>query len=200
MPTSTGHLVLVRHGETEWSRTGQHTGSTDLPLLPDGEAAARALTTLLAEHHPVHVRCSPLRRARDTADLAGLAVDAVDDDLREWDYGGYEGLTTPQVRELVGHDWTVFADGVVPGDTPGETINQVAERSRRVLDRVRPHLAQGAVLLVGHGQSLRILTAVYLGQDPRFGAHLTFDPGAIGVLGTHHEDPVITRWNQVPPG
>ncbi len=193
---SAGRLLLVRHGETEWSRTGQHTGRTDLPLLPDGEAAARDLGPLLATYDLAHVRCSPMQRAQRTAALAGVTVDVVDEDLMEWDYGGYEGLTTAQVRDIVGHDWTVFADGVVPGPTPGETIEQVAARSSLVLQRVTPFLQAGDVALFGHGQSLRILTAVYLRQEPRFGVNLTFDPGALGVLGRHHGDPVIEAWNR----
>ncbi|TQL51266.1 putative phosphoglycerate mutase [Ornithinicoccus hortensis] len=190
-----GRLVLVRHGETEWSRTGQHTGLTDLPLLPEGEADASALVGLLEGFDIRHVRCSPLQRARRTAELAGLRVDEVDPDLLEWDYGGYEGLTTRDLRERLGYPWTVFEHGVVPGDTSGETIEEVAARASRVLDRVLPRLFEGDVALVGHGQALRILTAVYLRQAPRFGANLTFQAGAVGVLAHHHEDPVIDGWN-----
>lgn len=186
-------LILVRHGATEWSESGQHTGLTDLPLLPDGEAGARALAPLLARFDLVHVRSSPLQRARRTAELAGVEVDRVDDDLLEWDYGAYEGVSTAQVREETGTQWSVWRDGVRPGRTPGETVEEVAARASRVLADVEQH--DGDVALFGHGQALRILTAVFLRTEPRFGAHLTFETGAIGVLGHHREDPVIVGWN-----
>lgn len=190
-------LVLVRHGETAWSRTGQHTGWTDLPLLPEGEVAARDLRGVLEGMSFVHVRCSPLGRARRTAELAGLRVDAVDEDLREWDYGGYEGLTTAQVREQVGYPWTVFEHGVVPGaTTPGETVEEVSARASLVLERVWPHLFTGDVALVGHGHALRILASVYLRQAARFAQHLTFEVGSVAVLGHHHEQPVVVAWNR----
>ena len=132
----TGRLVLVRHGETEWSRSGRHTGSTDIPLTPDGERDARALGSRLAAFDLALVLASPLTRARRTAELAGLSP-SVDPDLVEWDYGGYEGRTTAEIRESVADPtWTVFDDGVVPGDTPGETVEEVAARASRVLARV----------------------------------------------------------------
>lgn len=191
-----GRLVLVRHGETSWSRTGQHTGLTDLPLLPEGEVAARALAEVLSDWTFTHVRCSPLVRARRTAELARLRVDAVDEDLVEWDYGGYEGRSTLEVRDELGYDWTVFEHGTVPGATGGETVEEVSARASRVLDRIWPVLFEGDVCLVGHGHALRVLTAVYLRQAPRFGAHLTFEVGSVGVLGHHHETPVIEGWNR----
>ena len=130
----TGRLVLVRHGETEWSRDGRHTGRTDVPLTADGERDARLLAPRLAGFDLALVLCSPLARARRTAELAGLDP-APDDDLVEWDYGGYEGRTTSEIRECLGDPgWTVFDDGVVPGDTPGETVEEVAARASRVLD------------------------------------------------------------------
>lgn len=191
-----GRLVLVRHGETAWSRTGQHTGLTDLPLLPEGETAARELRRVLGAMSFVHVRCSPLQRARRTAELAGLAVDELDPDLVEWDYGCYEGRSTVEVRSELGYHWTVFDHGTLPGDTPGETVEEVSARASRVLDRVWPLLFEGDVCLVGHGHALRILAAVYLRQAPRFGAHLTFEVGSVAVLGHHHESPVIEGWNR----
>ena len=191
-----GRLVLVRHGETEWSRTGQHTGLTDLPLLPEGEAAAGDIVRALDGMRFVHMRCSPLERARRTAELAGLQVDELDPDLVEWDYGGYEGRSTADIRRELGYHWTVFEHGVVPGDTPGETVEEVAARGSRVLQRVWPMLFEGNVCLVGHGHALRILAAVYLRQAPRFGQHLTFAVGSVGVLGHHHEDPVVEAWNR----
>ncbi|WP_153396048.1 histidine phosphatase family protein [Ornithinicoccus halotolerans] len=196
-----GRLLLLRHGDTEWSRSGQHTGVTDLPLLPEGEQVARSLAPLLGRYQVVHVRTSPLQRARRTAELAGLQSDAVDEDLREWDYGAFEGRTTKEVREERGRPWSVFTDPIEPGETPGETVEEVAARASRVLAAVTPHRHEGDVVLCGHGHALRILTAVYLEQAPRFAAHLTFHAGAIGVLGHHREDPVIEAWNLSPdPG
>lgn len=191
-----GRLILVRHGETEWSRSGQHTGLTDLPLLAEGQEQARALREVLSGMTFAHVRSSPLQRAHRTAELAGLTVDVVDEDLVEWDYGGYEGRSTAEIRADLGYPWTVFEHGTVPGETPGETIEEVAARASRVLEAVRPILVEGDVYLVGHGQALRILAAVYLRQAPRFGDHLTFEVGSIAVLGHHHESPVIEAWNR----
>jgi probable phosphoglycerate mutase len=151
---------------------------------------------VLSTHSFAHVRCSPLERARRTAELAGLRVDAVDDDLVEWDYGGYEGRSTAEVRAELGYHWTVFEHGTVPGTTPGETVEEVSARASRVLDRIWPTLFEGDVCLIGHGHALRVLTAVYLRQAPRFGAHLTFEVGSVGVLGHHHESPVIQGWNR----
>ncbi len=188
--------MLVRHGETQWSRSGQHTGLTDLPLLPTGEDDARAVRPVLDEFTIVHVRCSPLHRARHTAELAGLHVDAIDEDLREWDYGAYEGVTTAQIREELGYPWTVFEHGVAPGKTPGETVEEVAARASRVLREVWAHLYDGDVALVGHGHALRILTGVYLRSEPRFGRNLEFATGSVCVLGHHHEDPVIQAWSR----
>ena len=189
----TRRLILVRHGATEWSESGQHTGLTDLPLLPTGEESARALAPLLARFSITHVRSSPLQRARRTAELAGVQIDQLDPDLVEWDYGAYEGISTAQVRAETGTDWSVWRDGVTPGQTRGETVEEVAARASRVLAQVEAY--DGDVALFGHGQSLRILTAVFLRTEPRFGAHLTFETGAVGILGHHREDPVIEGWN-----
>src|SRR4051795_11252944 len=134
----TGSLVLLRHGETEWSKSGQHTGLTDIPLTERGEDLARDTASLLKGRTFTAVLTSPLVRARRTAELAGLEGAEVEPRLVEWDYGGYEGLTTPQIRERVGYPWTVFHDGVVPGDTPGETVHDVAARVRGVIDRILP--------------------------------------------------------------
>jgi broad specificity phosphatase PhoE len=194
-----GELVVVRHGQTEWSRSGQHTGLTDLPLLPDGEDDARRLGPVLAERHITHVLISPLVRARRTAELAGLfdggAETALEPDLVEVDYGGYEGLTTPEIRTRLGGPWSLWADGTVPGQTPGETLAQVAERVDRVLERVRPLLADGDVALVAHGHVLRILTARWLGLSPESGALFPLATGRYGVLGTEHDWPALTGWN-----
>lgn len=196
LPEPPGRIVLVRHGETAWSRSGQHTGLTDLELTPDGERDARALRPLLASFELAHVLSSPLVRARRTAELAGLAP-AIDPDLSEWDYGGYEGRTTPQIREDLGDPtWTVFDHGVVPGDTPGETVEEVAARASRVLARVTPVLATGDVALVAHGHLLRILTATWLRQPPRFGASLLLDAGSLCVLEYERGVPAIRSWNR----
>ena len=191
----TGQLVLVRHGQTEWSRSGRHTGRTDVALTAEGEEQARALRDWVTALRPRQVRVSPLQRARRTAELAGLRDLVVDPDLQEWDYGGYEGLTTPQIREQTDAGWTVFRDGVVPGETPGESLDQVAARGRAVLDRVRPELEHGDVVLVGHGHALRVLTTCWLDADPCLGAQLLLDPATTSTLGSQHDVPAIVSWN-----
>jgi broad specificity phosphatase PhoE len=194
-----GELILLRHGETEWSVAGQHTGRTDIPLTPHGEAAAKALEPLLSRRDIVAVFTSPARRAVTTAAFAGLSNAQPDPDLWEWDYGGYEGLTTPQIQETR-PGWYLWRDGVVPGSAahPGETIEQVAQRTERVLARATPLLAGGNVALVAHGHVLRVLTACYLRQPPAEGRLFRLDTGTVSTLGTEHTEPVITSWN-VPP-
>ncbi len=192
-----GHLVLLRHGETEWSRSGQHTGRTDIPLTEHGEELASAAGSLLHGFDFRLVLASPLQRARRTAELAGLRPE-IDEDLLEWDYGGYEGRTTKEIREELGHEWTVFEDGVVPGDTPGETVEEVAARASRVLARVLPVLHEGDACLVGHGHALRILTATFLRQELRFGAQIILDAGSVSVLQFERERPCIRTWNRKP--
>jgi probable phosphoglycerate mutase len=190
-----GRLVLVRHGETEWSRTGQHTGVTDLPLTPAGEEAARGLAGALEEFDFSLVLSSPLERARRTAELAGLRPE-LDPDLAEWDYGAYEGLTTPQVREQLGYDWSVFEHGVAAGETPGESVEEVAARAARVVRRAVEAMASGDVVLVAHGHLLRVLASVFLQREPRFGAHLLLDAGAVSVLEYEKELPAVRMWNR----
>jgi probable phosphoglycerate mutase len=194
-----GELILLRHGETEWSGAGQHTGRTDIPLTPHGEAAAKALEPLLSRRDIVAVFTSPARRAVTTAAFAGLSNAQPDPDLWEWDYGGYEGLTTPQIQETR-PGWYLWRDGVIPGNAahPGETIEQVAQRTERVLARATPLLADGNVALVAHGHVLRVLTACYLRQPPAEGRLFRLDTGTVSTLGTEHTEPVITSWN-VPP-
>jgi broad specificity phosphatase PhoE len=192
-----GRLVLLRHGETEWSLSGRHTGRTDLPLTEHGEELAAAAGRLLADHEFVLALCSPLQRTRRTAELAGLHPE-IDDDLLEWDYGAYEGLTTKEIRAGLGWDWTVFAHGVPAGDTPGETVEEVAARASRVVRRVLPALAEGDVVLVGHGHALRVLAAVFLRQEPRLGAQLLLDAGSVCVLQYDREQPAIRVWNHGP--
>jgi probable phosphoglycerate mutase len=192
-----GRLVLLRHGETEWSRSGRHTGRTDVPLTEHGEELARRAGALVADYRFVLALSSPLQRARRTADLAGLSPE-IDDDLLEWDYGGYEGLTTETIRADLGYDWTVFRDGVPAGDTPGETVEEVAARASRVLKRATAAMAEGDVALVGHGHCLRVLASVFLRQEPRLGAQLLLDAGSVSVLQFDREQPAIRVWNQGP--
>ena len=194
-----GDLILLRHGETEWSSAGKHTGRTDIPLTPRGEAAAAALAPLLARHI-VAAFTSPARRAVATAALAGLAHTKPDPDLWEWDYGGYEGLTTPQIQETR-PGWYLWRDGVIPGDAehPGETVEQVGQRVDWVLGRVAPLLADGDVALVAHGHVLRVLTARYLRLEPTDGRLFRLDTGTVSTLGTEHAEPVIASWNVPPP-
>lgn len=191
-----GSLVLLRHGETEWSKSGQHTGLTDVPLTARGEELAARTTELLTGRAFSLVLTSPLQRARRTAQLAGLVDAEIEANLVEWDYGGYEGLTTNEIRERLGHSWTVFYDGVIPGATPGESIEEVAARCRKVIDRVVPFLATGDVALVGHGHCLRILAAVFLRQELRFGSQILLDAGSVSVLRWEREMPVIDSWNR----
>jgi broad specificity phosphatase PhoE len=194
-----GDLILVRHGETEWSKAGRHTGRTDVPLTPQGEECAAMLAPLLARRHIVAVFTSPAQRAVRTAELAGLSNAQSTSDLWEWDYGGYEGLTTAQINQTR-PGWYLWRDGVIRGDAehPGETIEQVAHRVGRMLARVVPLLADGDVALVAHGHVLRVLTACYLRLGPAAGRLFRLDTGTISTLGTEHAEPVITSWN-VPP-
>jgi len=192
-------LILLRHGETEWSLAGKHTGRTDIPLTPRGEAHAEALAPLLARPHIVAVFTSPAKRAVSTAALAGLDHAQPSPNLWEWDYGGYEGLTTSQIRETR-PGWYLWRDGVIAGDAghPGETIEQVAHRVGRMLARVVPLLADGDVALVAHGHVLRVLTACYLRLPPADGRLFRLDTGTLSTLGTEQAEPVITSWNVSP--
>ena len=181
-------LWLVRHGETEWSRTGQHTSVTDLELTPDGEAIAARLQAPLAEQSFVQVLSSPRRRARRTAELAGFAAAEVDDDLAEWAYGDYEGLTTPQIHES-DPQWSVWT-GVTPG---GETPDQVAARLDRVVAAARA--SHGRTLVFAHGHSLRALAARWLGLDVSQGRIFDLDTATVSVLGDDRGTSVVRRWN-----
>ena len=187
-PMAVDEVWLVRHGETEWSRDGRHTSTTDLPLTLEGEQVATALRDRLDDDRFVRVLTSPRRRARDTARLAGHPEAAVDDDLAEWDYGDLEGETTETIRETY-PDWTIWS-GPVPG---GETAAEVAARLDRVVERCRE--ADGRVLLFGHGHSLRALAARWLELPVTDGRHLRLDTATVSVLGFEHETPVVLRWN-----
>jgi broad specificity phosphatase PhoE len=192
-----GELILIRHGETEWSRTGQYGGRTDLPLTDAGVAAGKALAPALARRHLVAAFSSPLSRAMRTAALAGLTGVKPDPDLLEWDYGRYEGVTEEQIQ-AIRPGWTLWRDGVSPGgdDHPGETLEQVAARTDALLARVRPLLNDGDVALVGHGHLQRVLTVRWLGLDPS-AARLLRHPhtGTVSALGYEQEQPVISAWN-----
>ena len=194
-----GELILIRHGETEWSMQGKHTGRTDVPLTTAGEKAAAELSGDLAATTIAGVFASPTQRAERTAELAGLRDVQLDADLLEWDYGGYEGLTTAEIRaERPG--WYLWRDGVIPGEPghPGETIDQVADRADAVLARARPLLDDGDVVLVAHGHLLRVLTARWLGLEPEAGRLFMLGTGTLSRLGAEHGEPVIAAWN-VPP-
>ncbi|RBY96023.1 histidine phosphatase family protein [Blastococcus sp. TF02-8] len=189
-----GELVVLRHGQTEWSRTGQHTGTTDLPLLPEGEDQARTLRAAMAERRFVEVRVSPLQRAQRTAELAGLTATDVDPDLVELDYGGYEGRTTAEISDELGRAWSIWQDGTADADEPGESLADVGARVDRVLARARDRLDDGDVALVAHGHVLRVLTARWLGLAPEAGALFALPAGRYGVLGHEHGRPVLTGW------
>lgn len=182
-------VVLVRHGATEWSTSGRHTGRTEVPLSSDGEAQAVAMRARVEAWTFSRVLVSPLQRARATCRLIGLDAGAeVDADLLEWDYGEYEGLTTQEIR-ATRPGWTIFRDGC-PG---GEAIDEVAARVDRVIARV--DAVDGPVALVAHGHVLRILSVRWLGLAPIEGAKLALDTGTLSVLGYEREQQVIRSWN-----
>ena len=179
---------LVRHAETEWSRTGKHTGRTDIPLTDEGREVARRLRPRLEGHAFALVLCSPLSRARETAQLAGLDCSALRDDLMEWDYGDYEGLTTPEIRERR-PDWYLWRDGTPGGEGPDD----VAARCDRVIAEARA--VDGDVALVAHGHILRALGARWVDEPASFGGRLHLGTGSISVLGYEREVSSISRWN-----
>jgi probable phosphoglycerate mutase len=188
-PPARHDLYVIRHGATEWSVNGRHTGRTDLPLLPEGEDQARATAKLLTGHAFALVLTSPLQRARHTCELAGLGDQAVvDDDLLEWDYGDYEGVTS---REIQDHDpgWTVWT-GAIPN---GETLEQVAARTDRVIARARA--ADGDVAVFAHGHVLRVLTARWCELAPVEGRRFVLDTATLCQLGWEHDSPAVLRWN-----
>lgn len=185
-----GEIWLVRHGETEWSAAGRHTGRTDIPLTDAGREQARALRAILGDRRFALVLTSPLVRARETCELAGHGeADQALVDLREWDYGEYEGRTTASIREER-PGWTVWTGGV-PG---GETVEQVGARAAAVLRRVEG--TSGDVALFSHAHFLRILAAVWLGLPPRDGRLLRLDTASVSRLGWERETHVILTWNE----
>jgi broad specificity phosphatase PhoE len=179
---------LVRHAETEWSRSGRHTGRTDVPLTDAGRARALELAGPLGEHEFALVLASPLGRARDTARLAGLGEPEIREDLLEWDYGDYEGITTPEIRE--GRPgWYLWRDGVPNGETPAE----VASRCDRVIEEVLA--VDGDVAIVAHGHILRALGARWIEEPVAFGGRLFLSTGSLSVLGFEREVRVLRSWN-----
>ncbi|MDQ6840109.1 MAG: histidine phosphatase family protein [Actinomycetota bacterium] len=190
MPDPGPEVTLIRHGETSWSARFRHTGRTDLKLSETGEAQAGMLRELLPERPFDVVATSPLRRAQDTAALAGLHVTDIVDDLREWDYGDLEGLTTPQIRQQF-PDWTIWS-GPWPG---GETALEAAERSDRVVAWILGLPAETRVALVAHGHILRVLAARWLGAEVTTGRMLALDTASVSELGWEHDRPVVRRWN-----
>ncbi len=187
-------MWLVRHGETEWSRTGQHTGVTDVPLTSAGEAAARALGARLGKRAFAAVLSSPLSRASRTCELAGLGDQMqLDQDLMEWNYGRYEGRTTRDIRrELPG--WSVWTSGAPGGETPAE----VGARADRVIERARR--IDGDVALFAHGHLLRVLGARWLGLPPEAGRLFALSTAAVSVLGYEREIAVLSLWNATEDG
>ncbi|MFC7532802.1 histidine phosphatase family protein [Actinoplanes sp. GCM10030250] len=184
-------IVLIRHGQTEWSANGRHTSYTDLDMTSEGERQARAVRERLAGRTFASVLCSPRKRALRTAELAGLTVSEVTEDLAEWNYGEYEGITTPRIRES--HPgWSLWSDGCPGGESP----EQAGARLDRVLARARELLTEGDVVLVAHGHCLRVAGARWIGLPPSAGGLLKLDTATISSLGFEHgSDPVLTSWN-----
>jgi len=187
--TAPAQIAVVRHGQTEWSLNGRHTGTTDIPLTDDGRAEARASAPLVQALPIDRVVCSPLQRARETCTLLDLALEpTIDPDLVEWNYGVYEGVTTKEIRETV-PDWTVWFGGCPEGETPDE----VAARVDRVIAAARE--AGGTTLVVAHGHVLRVLTARWLGLAPQDGRFFRLDTATVSLLGWERETPVVLKWN-----
>jgi broad specificity phosphatase PhoE len=181
--------ILIRHGETEWTLTGQHTGVTDIPLTENGRSHARRLAPLLSNATFSLVLTSPLQRARETCELVGLGNRAtIDVDLMEWRYGEYEGLTTKEIRARR-PGWSIFADGCPGGESP----DQVAARADRVMARIRS--VQGDVALIAHGHVFRVFAARWLGLPPAAGSHFLLDTATVSVLSYYHGVPALRRWN-----
>ena len=188
MQSGAQKIFLIRHGETEWSRSGRHTGRTDIPLTDAGRQAAESIRKAL-QGLQLDVWTSPLERARETSRLSGFASAQIDDDLREWDYGVYEGRTTLEIREQT-PDWSVWLSPI----PNGESLDQVADRAHRVTDRVAKSPASN-IALFAHGHFLRILAACWIGMPPLTGRFLALDTATISVLGYERQTRVIRRWN-----
>ena len=191
----TGRIALIRHGQTTWSATGQHTSVTDLDLTEDGVEQAESIPTLLEGLHikPVTVFCSPRLRARRTAELAGMTITETVEDLAEWNYGEYEGRTSKEIH-VDRPGWNIFADGAPGGESP----QQVSDRADRALARAAAALPDGDVVLVAHGHMSRVLAARWVELAVIQGSLLMMNPAAVTVLGTYHERPCIEHANVVP--
>jgi broad specificity phosphatase PhoE len=187
-------IVLVRHAETEWSLDGRHTGRSDIPLTENGRAAARTLAGLLRAWRFATVLVSPSTRARETCDLCGLGADAQSrETLLEWDYGAYEGRTTPEIQsERPG--WMLWRDGC----PEGEDAAAVGARADSVIAELRT--LEGPVAIFSHGHMLRVLGARWIDLDPAAGAHLGLSTGAVCVLDHERQTPVLSRWNETATG
>jgi len=189
-------IFLIRHGETEWSKSGQHTGRTDIPLTDEGRRRAKLLGSYLSQYRFALVLTSPLSRARETCELAGLGnVAQTDDNLREWDYGVYEGRTTAQIR-AEDPSWSVWLSPI----TGGESLLEVGERAKQVVERVVKAAPNQDVALFAHGHILRILAAVWIGLPPVTGRLLALDTATVSVLGYERKTRVIREWNITTPG
>ena len=183
------NVFAIRHGETEWSLSGQHTGTTDIPLTDKGRPLAERMRPALAREAFGLVLCSPMQRSRETCALTGLGDKAViDADLAEWNYGQYEGLTPKQIQERR-PGWLIFRDGCPGGESP----EQVGVRVDRVIERARA--AQGDVALFAHGHVLRVLAARWIGQPAGSGQHFLLDTGTLCILGYYHDIPAVKVWN-----
>jgi broad specificity phosphatase PhoE len=194
-----GSIVLVRHGETAWSREGRHTGLTDIPLTETGRYKAELAGNLLRARSFDLVLTSPLRRAVETARFAGFTHVQHDARLVEWDYGAYEGLTTPQIVTQLGRAWTIWDDGAPGGDTPGESLDQVTARAESLLDELRPRVLAGEhVLMFSHAHFLRALAGTWVGLTAAGGRYLVLGTSAVSELGWEHGSGVIAHWNRIP--
>ena len=183
------NLFAIRHGETAWTLSGQHTGVTDLPLTDNGRRLADQMRPVLAKETFELVLVSPLQRARETCERAGLGRKAIiEHDLIEWNYGKYEGLTSKQIRETA-PGWLIFRNGCPDGEAP----EQVGERVDRIITRTRA--VEGDVALFAHGHVLRVLVARWLGLPVSAGQHFMLDTGTLSVLGRYNETPVVRIWN-----
>jgi broad specificity phosphatase PhoE len=185
-----GEIVLIRHGQTEWSATGRHTSYTDLDLTEEGERQARVAGERLAGRTFAAVISSPRKRALRTAELAGLEVTETTEDLAEWNYGTYEGITTATIHET-DPGWWLFTDGAPGGESP----DQIAERIDRVLAHARTFLDRGDVALLGHGHALRVTGARWVEQPAEFGGRLKLGTATLSTLSFEHGRPAIDAWN-----
>jgi broad specificity phosphatase PhoE len=192
-----GEIVVVRHGETAWTLNGRHTSRSDIPLTAHGEEQARELNHALAGRRFGLVLTSPRRRSLQTSAIAGFASAEVDPDLVEWDYGTYEGLTTPEISAANGGGWDLWRDGVKPtADGAGEQSDDIQRRAEAIIRRTRDTLDRGEdVLLFSHGHFLRAFAATWIGAPLRMGASFVLDTAGIATLGFEHDNQVIRQWN-----